>query len=84
MLLYMKLFFLLESCLFLGKSLVILYLYFFVIMFKFYICIMESEYFKWYVFSKREKMSMKKKFGDINEKKFFYGILYKYIDVICR
>lgn len=45
---------------------------------------MESEYFKWYVFSKREKMSMKKKFGDINEKKFFYGILYKYIDVICR
>lgn len=33
-LLYMKLSFLLESCLFLGKSLVILYLYFFVIMFK--------------------------------------------------
>lgn len=45
---------------------------------------MESEYFKWYVFSKREKMSMKKKSGDINEKKLFHGTSHKYIDAICR
>lgn len=34
--------------------------------------------------SKREKMSMKKRSGELNERRLFHGTSNKYIDAICR